>query len=312
MHEYGTELRPRLLSQLVALADHGDLALAADALHSTPRAVSKAVRDLERDAGESLIRHADRRVTLTPAGAAVVESARRLLDALDQFKGIAAADASMVRLAHVANADTASKVIDHVVPAYRRLRIEEHVAPDHRQLQDLLAHRLDVAICGVEGALPGGLGALLLRLDPLVVATRGRGAVLAPVDAGRTPLLAPIYGAAWPLHDALIDRYAHATGCSLHRVPVPAGSGREIASLLRAAHGRGVLVASSALEGSAVDVSHLLPRQPYLGWYLVWRRADEGSGKLRDVICGAQEVSRRCGWDRLAPQGGEPWLQDGS
>ncbi len=68
-----------------------------------------------------------------------------------------------------------------------------------------------------------------------------------------------------------------------------------------------MLVASSALTAAAVDVAHLLPRHPHLAWFLVWRREDEGSGALRDVIRAAREVSRRQGWTDRLTHGGEPW-----
>ena len=59
---------PRRLRVLQAVAAHGSVAAAADALHLSPPAVSQQLLALERESGASLIDRSGRQVTLTAAG----------------------------------------------------------------------------------------------------------------------------------------------------------------------------------------------------------------------------------------------------
>jgi DNA-binding transcriptional LysR family regulator len=303
-------ISPRQLIQFKMLIDYSDFGLAAEALRTTPRALAKVVRQLEQCAGEPLLAPGVRRVTLTPAGELVADSARRVLIAVDRFAAIAQADRSVLHVAHVANADTMSSVLEYVLRRNRWLQVREHVAPDDQQLQDLRDHRLDVAICVVREPLAHEFDACPLRLDPLVVATQGAHASTAPVDPGESPLHAATYGSAWPIHDAVVHEYARVTGCQLTRVAVPAGSGRETAALLREARGRGALVPSSALDGNDVVMAPLTPRQPYLSWSLVWRRGDTSS-ELSAFVSAARELSEQRHWLGRVEGPGARWLGEG-
>ncbi|WP_270258636.1 LysR substrate-binding domain-containing protein [Kocuria marina] len=75
----------RQLEQLIAVADTGGFAAAAQSLHLTPNAVAQSVTELERILGVPVtVRQRARGVTLTPTGARFVERARALLyDAAD-------------------------------------------------------------------------------------------------------------------------------------------------------------------------------------------------------------------------------------
>ena len=59
---------PRTLGVLQAVAAHGSVAGAADALHLSPPAVSQQLLALERETGASLIDRSGRQVRLTAAG----------------------------------------------------------------------------------------------------------------------------------------------------------------------------------------------------------------------------------------------------
>lgn len=59
---------PRRLRVLQAVAAHGSVAAAADALHMSPPAVSQQLLALERETGASLIDRSGRQVALTAAG----------------------------------------------------------------------------------------------------------------------------------------------------------------------------------------------------------------------------------------------------
>jgi DNA-binding transcriptional LysR family regulator len=72
--------RLRLLRELALL---GTIAAVAEALSFTPSAVSQQLSALEREAGVPLLERTGRRVTLTPAGHALVRHAEALLERLE-------------------------------------------------------------------------------------------------------------------------------------------------------------------------------------------------------------------------------------
>ncbi|OBC10920.1 LysR family transcriptional regulator [Mycobacterium sp. 852013-50091_SCH5140682] len=71
----------RALESLVAVADHGSITRAAEALHSSQPAVSQQLAALERETRTQLFHREGRGVRLTPAGRAALSDARRALDA---------------------------------------------------------------------------------------------------------------------------------------------------------------------------------------------------------------------------------------
>lgn len=71
----------RRLQQFLAVADSGSFTRAAEALHLSQQALSSSVRQLESDLGTTLFSRDGRRITLTPAGRALVREARPLLAA---------------------------------------------------------------------------------------------------------------------------------------------------------------------------------------------------------------------------------------
>jgi DNA-binding transcriptional LysR family regulator len=82
----------RKLLLLRELAHRGTIAAVADALCYTPSAVSQQLAGLERDAGVPLLQRAGRRVTLTPAGAALAGQTEEILALLERAAaGLAAA-----------------------------------------------------------------------------------------------------------------------------------------------------------------------------------------------------------------------------
>src|SRR5580698_7301586 len=80
--------RMRLLRELARL---GTIAAVAQAYSYTPSAVSQQLRALEREAGVPLVRHAGRRVELTPAGAELAIRTERVLELLEEAAAALAA-----------------------------------------------------------------------------------------------------------------------------------------------------------------------------------------------------------------------------
>jgi DNA-binding transcriptional LysR family regulator len=76
------ELDPRRLTVLAAIARTGGVLAAADVLHVTPSAVSQQLARLEREAGLTLVVRGGRRLELTPAGEALAEHGRRIVEEL--------------------------------------------------------------------------------------------------------------------------------------------------------------------------------------------------------------------------------------
>jgi DNA-binding transcriptional LysR family regulator len=109
----------RRLRTLRALADHGTLAAAADALHLTPSAVSQQLAALEREVGHPLLEPAGRSVRLTPAAHVLLEHAHALFAQLERLEGDLAGDEPRGEL-RVGGFPTALAGL--VAPAARRLR----------------------------------------------------------------------------------------------------------------------------------------------------------------------------------------------
>src|SRR3954467_9217678 len=84
----------RRLRALRAVADHGTLAAAADALHLTPSAVSQQLAALEREVGHGLLEPAGRSVRLTPAAHVLLSHADALFAQLERMEGELAAQGS--------------------------------------------------------------------------------------------------------------------------------------------------------------------------------------------------------------------------
>src|SRR4051812_27816193 len=109
----------RRLRALRALADHGTLAAAADALHLTPSAVSQQLAALEREVGHRLLEPSGRSVRLTPAAQALLEHAHALFAQLERLEGDLASDEPRGEV-RIGGFPTALAGI--LAPAGRRLR----------------------------------------------------------------------------------------------------------------------------------------------------------------------------------------------
>lgn len=90
---YGQGMNLRQLRYVVATADHGTMTSAAQALYVAQPALSRAVRELERELGVELFARSGRGVVLTAAGEQVVRHARVALSAVESIESLSAGGA---------------------------------------------------------------------------------------------------------------------------------------------------------------------------------------------------------------------------
>ncbi|MWB99321.1 LysR family transcriptional regulator [Agromyces seonyuensis] len=77
----------RLLEYFVAVVEEGGFTRAAERCFVVQSTVSAGIRALESELGATLFERTSRRVAPTPAGAALIESAREALDAVERARG---------------------------------------------------------------------------------------------------------------------------------------------------------------------------------------------------------------------------------
>src|SRR5690606_4685930 len=103
----GSRVKLRHLRNLVAIADHGSLLRAAQALSVTQPAVSKALAELEDIVGQRLVERKSRGVQLNGAGRLLVRyassSLRTIREGLDSVARARTADAPQILIGALPN-----------------------------------------------------------------------------------------------------------------------------------------------------------------------------------------------------------------
>lgn len=209
----------RTLRQFVALAEELHFGRAAQRLHMTQPPLSLAIRALERELGAELFQRTQRRVGLSPAGAALLPQVRRLLaeaEALPLLAQAAAAGlAGRLRLAFV------SSIAYGPLPAWLSSFREAHAdvvlqlreATLDVQLAAFDADEIDAGfVLHAPGAAPPGFAAWAALQEPLVLAmpqAHAAAAVRRPAfqRIAAEPLLIFPRPIAPSLHDAVLGLY---------------------------------------------------------------------------------------------------------
>lgn len=175
----------QFLKTFVAVVDNGSMAAAARLLNITPAAVAQQIRTLERQIGTALIARAGRTVSVTEAGARILERARDLLRNADDLRTAAVDDdiAGELRLGAGTTALTGMlpDILARVVVRFPQVSVfikPGYSADLYRAVEQ---GELDAAVVlEAPFALHKTCGWQLLREEPLVV--------LAPQSmAGRDP-----------------------------------------------------------------------------------------------------------------------------
>jgi DNA-binding transcriptional LysR family regulator len=171
------EMELRQLEIVVALSEELHFGRTAERVHLSQPALTQALSRFESQLGARLFERTSRRVTLTPAGAALVPRARALLeqaaDAADLVGRVARGEQGTVRLGVVGSAML--NLLPELVRSVRaqhpgvELDIREEIGA--AQVEELRQRRLDLGIMHVAaGAPPEGLRVLQLRAEPLSIA----------------------------------------------------------------------------------------------------------------------------------------------
>lgn len=163
----------RRVHVLRAIAEHRSFTRAAEALVMTQPAVSRQLAALEAELGVQLVARGPRHVSLTPAGAALVEEATAILPAIDaaarRISGFAESDGGAVRLGAVPSA--LATFVPEALRALRAQRPRVEIRIDEgwsAELARLTARGdLDLAIVSAHGSDPLPAGDTLLR-EPFV------------------------------------------------------------------------------------------------------------------------------------------------
>ena len=169
----------RHLRYFATLAETLNFARAAARLSISQPPLSRQIRDLEERLGVKLFDRDTRGVRLTPAGAALLPFARRLLLDADAFAEgachVARGDVGAVRVGFISI--VAYSVLPRVLPGFRRahpgIRLHLREATSDVQVAALHAGELDVAIVLAPLSEPG-LQMTPLLAEPLIAALPAR------------------------------------------------------------------------------------------------------------------------------------------
>ena len=167
----------RVWRQFVALADELHFGRAATRLHMTQPPLSQAIQGLERAIGVPLFNRTRRSVALTPAGAALLPQARRLLAAAVDLPRVAQAAAAglagQLRLAFVSN--IAYGPLPDWLRSFRGahpdVALQLREATLDVQLAAFDADEIDAGfVLHAPGAAPPGFATSTVLAEPLVMA----------------------------------------------------------------------------------------------------------------------------------------------
>jgi LysR family transcriptional regulator, glycine cleavage system transcriptional activator len=252
---------PRRLPPLNALpsfeaaARHLSFSRAAEELHVTHGAVSRAVRNLEDHLGVQLMVRATRAVRLTPIGASFAGEIREVLQHLAAATSAATGQSSGVVSVSTIDSFAARWLMPRLFRFRRRHGdIDVRVATSER-LADFVSDGIDIAIrCG--GGEYRGLSAeLLMKEDHFPVCSpkllKGRYPLRRPADLARHTLLHDVFTVDW----AIWLRSAGIDGIDPHRGPTFLSSDHAIHAAIG---GEGVVLGRSALVADALAAGTLV------------------------------------------------------
>jgi DNA-binding transcriptional LysR family regulator len=276
-------LELRQLRYFIAVAEELHFGKAAARLHMTQPPLSQTIQGLEELLGAPLFERTRRAVALTPAGAALLPEARRMLvqagELPELVRRAAAGEAGRLALAFVSSADYS------VLPpflrlyraAYPQVQIALQEATSDLQVDDLLHARIDAGL--VIPPLPdkarADLDYLKVLSEPLILAAPA--GLLAPggpvwlKEVPPTPLIIFPRPIAPALHDAILACF-RAAGIT-PQIGQEAIQMQTIVGLVSAGMGLALVPQSvSNLMRPGVEYRALSDATPQVETGLAWRR----------------------------------------
>ncbi|WP_199259619.1 LysR family transcriptional regulator [Paracoccus binzhouensis] len=140
----------RQLKTLLAIAETGSFARAAQQVALTPSAVSQQIQALESEIGVSLFNRQSRPPTLTSAGQQMVKAAADLVraaeNAIDAVSGRRIIGTFSIGSVRTSAIGLLPQAISRLVANHPDLRIKLHVGSSESMMQDVIAGRLDTAM----------------------------------------------------------------------------------------------------------------------------------------------------------------------
>lgn len=162
------------LQTLVAIADLGTFAAAAQALHLAPPTVSLHIKELESRLEAALVVRGRRQAELTPAGRALVDEGRKLLaasdDLIDLVRRRASGREGVVRLG--VSAGVSTRLLPLMLQALSQrnpgVEVRLEAVGSASAMQRLQAGTLDAAIVASPQPASAGIRLAPWRNDPMV------------------------------------------------------------------------------------------------------------------------------------------------
>jgi DNA-binding transcriptional LysR family regulator len=169
------EMDLRSLGYFVAVAEERHFGRAATRLHMTQPPLSRAIRQLETDVGALLVHRSPAGVTLTPAGTALYDEARALLEHAEHARARVAAAAGTATFTIGTLADSGEEAGAGLADAFRQRNPGVRVRVREADLTDpttgLRAGLVDVALTRMPFDRTG-ISIRVLRPDPVGVVLR--------------------------------------------------------------------------------------------------------------------------------------------
>jgi len=291
----------RHLRYFVAVAEALSFARAAERLHLSQPPLSRQIRALEDELGTPLFARTKRSVRLTPAGAALLPEARRLLRDADGLKAgarqVAAGEVGALALGFISVA--AYNLLPELAPEFRRrhpgVKLALQEATSDVQLPALRQAELDVGLVLPPVAEPGLEYAPLLH-EPLMAAlptgSSGGRAPVALASLRDKPFILIPRQVGTSLYDAIVGACQRA-GFS-PRIEQEAIQMQTIVSLVAAGMGVALVPASLRhLRRTGVTYRPLAERSPRIEIGIAWRRADDAPAVRAFVALARDSAARR-------------------
>lgn len=163
------------LQTLIAIADLGTFAAAAQALHLAPPTVSLHIKELESRMAETLVVRGRRRAELTQAGDTLVQEGRKLLAASDELIELvqrrAAGREGIVKIGVSAGVSTRllPLVLEALTQRHPGVEVKLEAVSSAEAMLRLKAATLDIGIVASPQSPAGEIRLTPWRNDPMVV-----------------------------------------------------------------------------------------------------------------------------------------------